>query len=120
MLNKTGKVDIATDGASGIGQTTEQASGTPSVPVTHPDATSRHGAVAFESRKLPLNCPVCDTAMEQRSSRHFVCTPCRQSTHTFEVIEHQYLVRRWARHKECHLGRRSRKLGGERMFRSAT
>jgi hypothetical protein len=120
MLNKTGKVDVVSDGASGIGQTTEQASGTPSVPVTHPDATSRHGAVAFESRKLPLNCPVCDTAMEQRSSRHFVCTPCRQSTHTFEVIEHQYLVRRWARHKECRLGRRSRKLGGERMFRSAT
>ena len=106
MLNKTGKVDIVTEGASGIGQTTEQASGTP-------------GAVAFESRKLPLNCPVCDTAMEQRSSRHFVCTPCRQSTHTFEVIEHQYLIRRWARHKEGRPGRR-RKLVGERTFRSAT
>jgi endogenous inhibitor of DNA gyrase (YacG/DUF329 family) len=107
MLNKTGKVNIVTEGASGIGQTTEQASGTP-------------GAVAFESRKLRLNCPVCGTAMEQRSSRHFVCTRCRQSIHTFEVIEHQYLIRRWTRHKECRLGRRSRKLVGERMFRSAT
>ena len=116
MLNKTGKVDIATDGASGIGQMTEQASGAPFVPVTRPDATLRHGAVAFES----VNCPACGTAMEQRSSRHFVCTPCRQSTHTFEVIEHQYLIRRWTRHKECRLGRRSRKLVGERMFRSAT
>ena len=119
MLNKTGKVDIATDGASGIGQMTEQASGAPFVPVTRPDATLRHGAVASESRKPPLNCPVCDTAMEQRSSRHFVCTPCRQSTHTFEVIEHQYLIRRWARHKEGRPGRR-RKLVGERTFRSAT
>lgn len=94
----TGKFDF--DNARCMGSAIARNHASKSTNVTSHNAQSNntYGAEPINCSRLAPQCPACNWAMEERSSSHFVCAPCRQSLQLFQVAQHQYLVRLWSPH----------------------